>query len=55
MGFINTTGRQHGINDGNNMPSVAITADDMGSSPYPAHKMCKHGVEISWVPAIVKV
>jgi hypothetical protein len=36
------------------MPLVAITGDDMGSSPYPGDKMCKHAVEISRVPAIEK-
>jgi hypothetical protein len=54
MGFTNTTGRQHGINDGL-FPLIPATICHQWSSPYPAHKMGKHGVEISWVPAIVKV
>jgi len=37
------------------MPLVAVTGDDMGSSPYPGDKMCKHGVEKSWVSAVEKV
>jgi len=37
------------------MPLVAVTGNDMGSSPYSGDKMFKHGVEISWVPAIEKV
>jgi hypothetical protein len=38
----------------NNMPLVAVTGDDMGSSPNPRDKMCRQGVEISWVPATEK-